>query len=346
MSTPSGASGRRWQATGIGLVKKFPLIAALAVLMIAGEIMSNGVFFRSSNLTTVLYQYSVTALMALGELFVMLTGGIDLSVGAVVILSGVFAGDLSQSQNLAVTLPQLSSGFALVIAMAVGGAIGLVNGVIVAFTRIPSFIVTLATMLVAEGFAAWLTAGEGVQGSSFFSTFGSTLIGSIPLPVICTVAIFVIAAILFRKMVYGTLLYAVGSNEVATAVAGAPVRAPKIVAYVLCGLLSGFAGIVYLARSGNVIPGTDNSLLLAAISAVVLGGVALEGGRGGIAGPVLGTLVLAALGNIMNLELVSPATQSGVQGGIIVLAVAGNVVLARWRGGSRRTRLANSRAGG
>ena len=106
-------------------------------------------------------------------------------------------------------------------------------------------------------------------------------------------------------------------------------------AYTVCGLLSGVAGVVYLARSANAIPGTDNTILLGAISAVVVGGVALEGGRGGISAPVLGTLVLAALGNIMNLELLAPSMQSGVQGAIIVVAVAANVRMARRHGKGR-----------
>lgn len=226
----------------------------------------------------------------------------------------MFAGDLSQAQNLPVALPHLSSGLALVIALLVGALVGLVNGLTVAFTKIPPFVVTLATMLLAEGLAAWLTAGEGVAGSSFFSSFGGILILRIPLPVIVVAGVFVVCALLLRKMTYGMLFYAVGSNEVATAIAGAPVRAPKVIAYTMSGLLAGFGGVVYLARNATAIPGTDNPLLLAAISAVVVGGVALEGGRGGIMAPLLGTLVLAALGNIMNLELVSPSMQSGVQG--------------------------------
>lgn len=320
-------------ATAKSLLPRLPLLLVLVVLVVAGALLSHGVFLRTSNIVTVLYQYSVTGLLALGELFVILTGGIDLSVGAVVILAAVFAGDLSQSQNLPVVLPRLSSGAAVVVALAVAAGIGLVNGVVVAFTRIPPFIVTLATMLLCQGLALWLTAGEGVSGSSFFSSFGGALLGSIPVPVIVVVAIFLCAGVLIRKMTYGMLLYAVGSNETASRIAGAPVRGPKIVAYTVCGLLAGAGGIVYLARNATAIPGTDNTLLLGGISAVIVGGVALEGGRGGISAPVLGTLILAALGNIMNLELVSPSMQSGVQGAIIIAAVAANVRLGR-----RRTR--------
>ena len=290
----------------------YPLLGLVVVcaVMVAGT----DSFLSVGNLTNVLRQVSINALIAVGMTYVILTGGIDLSVGAVMALSGTVAAGL-----MAAGLP---GGLALLAALAIGALFGLANGGFVAFAAMPPIIVTLATMGVARGLALIYTGGYPISGlPRWMRVFGEGAVLGVQVPIVIMVVVFAIGWVVLERTPFGRYVYAIGGNEQATRLSGVRVRRAKLAVYAISGLTSAIAGIVLTSRLMSGQPNAGQGFELDAIAAVVLGGTSIAGGRGSLIGTLLGALLLGVLNNGLNLVGVNPYVQSVVKGGIILLAI-------------------------
>ncbi|RFU83238.1 ABC transporter permease [Streptomyces triticagri] len=300
------------------------LVALLVMVLVAS--LSFDSFLTGDNLENMAVSSAFLAVVALGMTFVIITGGIDLSVGYVFALGGVLAAWGSQYGTLV----------ALILPLAVCGLIGLVNGLLIARARLAPFIVTLAAMLLARGVLLSVT-DEGsttylVDKDAFFARLGQEKLLGIGLPVWITVALFGLGALVLRRSRFGQYVYAVGGNEDAAALMGAPVARTKIAVYTLSGLCAGLAGALNAAwlMSGVTILGTG--MELEAISAVVIGGTLLTGGFGFISGSLVGVLLLKVIQNVINqIGSLDSAYQQVVSGAFLALVVIAQTWLGRRR---------------
>ncbi|HVI38448.1 MAG TPA: ABC transporter permease, partial [Gaiellales bacterium] len=253
------------------------------------------VFFNYGNITNILFSTVVIGTLALGTTFVIITGGIDLSIGTGMALCAVMSGVLIVNTGVPLLLGVLG-------AILFGGLIGLVNGFNVAVLRLPPFIATLAMMLVAQGLALVVSGSAPIYFSDHpgYSeiSIGTLVPGSrFPNAVIILAVAAVLAGVLLNKTVLGRYTYSIGSNEEATALSGISVRRWKIIIYTLAGLFTGLAGVMISARLGSAQPATGMGYELQAIAAVVIGGTSLSGGKGSIVGTVIGALIISVLNN-------------------------------------------------
>jgi ribose transport system permease protein len=289
----------------------------LALLLISGvlSVMSRD-FLTVNNLLNVLRQVSINALIAFGMTFVILLGGIDLSVGAVLALSSVAIA----SMMAAGVDPVLATLFGVL----AGAALGAVNGIIISRGKVAPFIATLGTMTVFRGLALVASDGRPITGfnSDFFSMLGAGYIGNlIPVPVITTMIAFVALWFILKKTVFGRHVYAVGGNEEASLISGVKVNRVKLWVYTLSGGLSALAGVILTSRLNSAQPNAGMGYELDAIAAVVLGGTSLSGGRGWIVGTLIGAVLIGVLNNGLNLLSVSSFYQQVIKGSVILLAV-------------------------
>jgi ribose transport system permease protein len=281
-------------------------------------------FLTVSNLLNVLEQSSINAIVAAGMTFAIISGGIDLSVGSVLALSGIV---LASALQAGVALP-----LALTLALAGAATCGLLNGLIVTFGRLPPFIATLGMMSVARGLA--LIWAEGRPISGFNETFRLIATGrplGIPAPVLITLVVYGIAHVALAHSVFGRSIYAIGGNEEASRLSGVPVRFHKTCGYVVCGLTSGVAAIVLTARLNSAQPTAGIMYELDAIAATVIGGTSLFGGEGTLIGALIGALIMGVLRNGLNLLNVSSFVQQLVIGVVIIAAVLIDTALKRGR---------------
>jgi ribose transport system permease protein len=277
-------------------------------------------FLTLSNLLNIAEQTSIIAIVAVGMTFVIITAGIDLSVGSVLALSGV---TLASMLHGALPLP-----VALLAGPATGLFCGLLNGILVAEGRLPPFITTLGMMSVARGAALVFTEGRSISGfSEPFRTIASGRIAHLPMPVVIMLAVYSIAYIVLSKTKLGRYAYAMGGNEDATVLSGVNVRFYKIVIYSLCGLLSGLAAIILTARLNSAQPIAGIMYELDAIAATVIGGTSLMGGEGTVGGTLIGALIMGVLRNGLTLLGISSFVQQIVIGSVIILAVLLDVTL-------------------
>ncbi|MFD8263034.1 ABC transporter permease [Streptomyces griseoluteus] len=278
------------------------------------------------NLGNIAISSSFLATVALGMTFVIVSGGIDLSVGSVFVLGGVLAAWGSQYGTVV----------ALLLPLAVCAAIGLVNGLLVARTGLAPFIVTLASMLAARGLMLAIT-DEGadtflVDPDSVFASLGQGKLLGIGTPVWITAVLFVGGAVLLRSTRFGQRVYAVGGNEQAAALMGAPVARTKISVYTLSGLLAGLAGALNAAYLASGVTILGYGMELDAIAAVVIGGTLLTGGLGYVSGSLVGVLLLKVIQNVINqIGSLDSAYQQVVSGAFLVLVVVAQTWLARRR---------------
>ena len=279
-------------------------------------------FLTVSNLLNVAQQTSINAIVAVGMTFVIISGGIDLSVGSIVALSGVVLGALLQGgQPLAV---------ALAAALAVGIACGLLNGALVSIGGLPPFIATLGMMSVARGAALVFTEGRPVSGfDEGFRSIATGSAGFVPAPVVVMIAVYVAAHVVLTRTTFGRYVYAIGGNEEATRLSGVAVRFHKTAIYGVSGAMSAIAAIVLTARLNSAQPIAGTMYELDAIAATVIGGTSLMGGEGTLAGTLVGALIMSVLRNGLNLLGVSSFLQQIVIGGVIVGAVLVDTVLKR-----------------
>lgn len=295
---------------------------ALALVLVFGSIFNaSGAFFLSYTHSSTQGQIAGFAILASGMTVVILTGGIDLSVGSVAALAGVVAGTLWKGHGW-------SGPAAAVAGIGAGGVCGLVSGVAVARLRLQPFIATLAMMAFARGLAKELSENSKVVMLDLPGGWGVLdgklhIAGQFALPTAVIPAGICIIGVLFmlRATASGMAVYAVGDNEQAARFAGVPVARTKIMAYTLAGLLAGLAGIVFAAREHQANPDGGMGYELTAIAMVVIGGTSLSGGRGGVMLTVLGALTIGYLQKILDINGLDPAQQLMITGGIILLAV-------------------------
>jgi ribose transport system permease protein len=292
------------------------LILAIAISPVASD--GSRIFLQAGNLTDILRQISLIGIISVAMTFVILTGGIDLSVGSILALSTTLAAMALARQGRGIPA-------AIAIALAASAAVGAVNGVVIATLRMQPFIVTLATMIGVRGLAKWLSNNENIDigfGQDTAARFASifrekaVVIGSY-------LAFSAAFLALLGRTVFGRHVRAIGDNEKAAEYAGLPIRATKVWVYSLSGLLSGFAGVIYAAENHQGNPNAGVAYELDAIAAVVIGGTRLSGGKGSIAGTIVGTLFMGILTNMLRLNNVDSNVEMMIKAVIIVLAVAG-----------------------
>lgn len=315
---PSGAV--RWGP----LLARFAPLAFLLLLMIVFTILQPR-FLDSSNLLNVMRQISITGLISLGMTFVILTGGIDLSVGSLLALSGIAAAFVAKGFNpdpmaAGDTLPWFLSALA---AVAVGTVGGVTQGMMITRLQVPPFVVTLGGLSIFRGLTLWLSSGAPISGfSKAYRWWGSGTALSVPVPVILFLTVALICHFTLRYTRYGRTIYAVGGNLEAARLCGLNVRAVQLSAYVIVGALAGLAGFILSARlnAAEAVAGTGYELTV--IAAVIIGGTSLFGGAGSIGGTVIGALLIGVLVNGLVLNNVSSYVQQIIIGAIIIFAVA------------------------
>jgi len=271
-------------------------------------------FLTVSNLLNVAQQTAINAIIAVGLTFVIISGGIDLSVGSIVALSGVVLASLLQRG--------LPYPVAILGGLGVGFGCGLVNGVLITFGRLPPFIATLGLMSVARGGALLYTDGRPISG--FGPAFRWLAIGEVvflPVPVVVMAIVYAIAHVVLRRTPFGRYAYAIGGNEEAALLSGVPVRFHKTMVYAVCGALSALAAVILTARLNSAQPIAGMNYELDAIAATVIGGTSLMGGQGSVIGTLIGALIMGVLRNGLNLVGVSSFTQQLVIGAVIIVAV-------------------------
>lgn len=294
------------------LTGQFRTVFILVILMVVAAILSP-VFLTSSNLLNVLLEVSVTAILAIGETFIIINGEIDLSVGSILGLSGAVAAGLLQHNSL---------GVALVVCILIGAAAGLLNGILVTYGKIPSFIATLGTMTAFSGLTLVYTGGNPIAISSpGFQNLGQGYLLGAPIPVWFMIVLYVLFWFLLQRTYYGRYIFAVGGNREASRLSGINVFKVKNIAFLLTGILSSVAGVLLTARLNSAEPTTGSGLGMDAITAVILGGTSLAGGKGSLIGTIFGAIILGVLDDGMNLLNVSAFYQDVVKGIIIILAV-------------------------
>jgi len=297
----------------LSLIEKYRVLLIFIVLCVIAGFLSD-VFFTMSNVMNVLRQVSIIAIIASGMTLVILLAGIDLSVGAVMAFSGaILAGALTAGWPLPL---------ALLAALGVGLLFGVFNGFFVARFGIPSFIVTLAIMVIARGMTLVYTKGYPlVVSNEAYRFIGSGRIFGIPVPIILMFVIFGIMYWVLKYTSFGRYIYAIGGNEETAILAGINVKAIKIAVFGIAGLLSALSAIIYTSRLMSAQPTAGNGIELDAIAAVIIGGTSLAGGKGAVTGTLIGALIMGVLDNILNLMNVSPFYQSIAKGLVILVAV-------------------------
>jgi ribose transport system permease protein len=279
-------------------------------------------FLTSYNLYLVSRQIALVAIVALAVFFVILTGGIDLSIGSTVGLSGFIAG-LVMAANVP---PLLAVGFGLL----TGAAVGAVNGTIVAFAGVTPFIVTLGMLGMARGVVMIIREGESVRKiPGGFIDFGNGAIAGVSMPVWIVVLLAVVSHIILRHTAFGRRVYAIGGNEEATALSGINTRKVKFMTYVICGAVSAITGLLFVARFRSAQADAGRGMELDAIAATVIGGTSLMGGEGSVPGVLIGAAIMGVLRSGLVMMRVSSFWQELIIGAIIILAAILDVVRSR-----------------
>jgi ribose/xylose/arabinose/galactoside ABC-type transport system permease subunit len=285
------------------------------ILIVIGASLQSPAFLTYRNIANLLQQTSGVGIMSVGMLFVILTRGIDLSVGSVSALGSVVSALLIGQFSPAATVPMV---------MLSGAVCGLVAGVMIAYLRLPSFVITLAVMTMARGTAFILSGGQPIMlddSGAALSNFANGYVFGVPQPVILMFSVFIIGGIVLNFTKFGRLVKAIGSNPEAVRLSGIAVPRYVLAVYVISGALAALAGIISTGRAGVGSATVGVGAELQVIAAVVIGGASLMGGRGGVFNALLGALVLGIIGNVMNLASVPGYSQQVFMGVIIMIAV-------------------------
>lgn len=293
--------------------EKLAALSSLIIMMIFFSIFSE-YFFTTTNLLTIALQTSVIGIIAIGQTMVIITGGIDLSVGSIVAFSGITAGLLVE-RGVPLSL-------ALILGIFIGAVVGIVNGGLISKANLPPFIATLGMMMVLRGLTLALTNGMPISSfdDSFVYLAGGSLFG-IPNPVIYFISLGLIFNFILKRTVLGKDIYAIGSNEDAARLSGVNVTKTKLIVYGFCGFLSGISGIILASRLISAQPTEGAGYELDAVAAVVIGGASLSGGKGNIIGTIIGAFIMSTLRNGLNMMNVSGFWQQFVVGIVLLLAV-------------------------
>lgn len=299
-------------------------IGIVMVLILMGVIISCATdkFLSGDNIISVLRQISINTYIALGMTLIIILGHIDLSVGAIVAMSGTLTVGFIVNQGLPIWL-------AIVLGLLLGVATGFLSGFIVSNFKVPAFIITMAMMNIASGIAYVYSGGQSTRiTDKFFINIGTgylakdiPVLNKIPLPVVYMVILIVIFVFLLNKTKFGTYVYAIGGNREAARLSGVPIKKVEIIVFTLSGLLSAFAGLVLCSRMYSGQPSVGSGYELDAIAACVLGGTSMAGGKGRISGTIFGAIVIGIISNGLNLIGVSSYWQLIIKGLIIACAV-------------------------
>jgi len=294
-------------------LRRFGIVIAFALLVVILSLLS-GSFLTVSNLLNIARQVSINAVIAAGMTFVILTGGIDLSVGSVLAVSGaVIAGLLSAGRPL---LVGIGAG------LAVGAALGLLDGLVITRGKVQPFIATLGMLTIGRGLTLVYTDGRPITGlPDAFVWLGAGEVSRIPVPVVIMILVSLISYGILTQTVFGRYVYAIGGNEEAARLSGVDVATHKTLVYVISGVLSAVSAVILTARLNSAQPTAGVGFELDAIAAVVLGGTTLAGGEGSISGTLLGAFIIGVINNGLNLLNVNPFYQQVVKGAVILLAV-------------------------
>jgi ribose transport system permease protein len=317
-TTPTGD----WSAAIKDRLQQLLAFASLIAIVVFFSIASSS-FFTYSNITSILFSTVVIGTLALGTTFVIITAGIDLSIGTGMTLCAVMSGVFITNWDVPI-------GLGVLMAILFGGLIGLVNGFNIAILKIPPFIATLAMMLVAQGLALVISDSAPIyftDDPSYVRISTGNLLGfDFPNAVLILLAATAICVVLLNKTTLGRYTFSIGSNEEATALSGIDVRKWKIGIYALAGLFIGLAGVMISARLGSAQPATGMGYELQAIAAVVIGGTSLAGGKGSIVGTLIGALIISVLNNGLQIMSIPQEWQNVILGVVILVAVYADMI--------------------
>lgn len=293
---------------------------ALIIVFIISTIASPDIFPTYSNIMNILRQASIVGVVSIGMTIVLLVGGIDLSVTSVMAITACLLADMMEKGvNAGKTGIMLGP---VILVLLLGSLIGLINGIIVVTRRLEAFIVTLAMNMIVKGIVMVYTKGApGGKVTEFWENFGSGFVFGIPCAVILYAIMMAIFIVVLHKTVYGRHIYAIGSNAEAARLTGIKVKSNKILAYVICGFTAALGGIMLMARVRVGEPNGSTGYDMDALAAAVIGGTAMSGGVGTLAGTLAGVIIMAMVNNILNLVGADPNLQSLIKGIIILVAV-------------------------
>ena len=294
-------------------LQRFGLVFSFLILMVALSLLSDR-FLTSANLINILRQAAINGIISVGMTLVILTGGIDLSVGSVLALSVTIGASLmKQGQPV---------GAAVLAALAIGALLGAINGWMISRAKIPPFIATLGMLTVARGLTLMYTQGQPITGlPATFRWIGTGVVGGIPVPILLTLLVFAAGWIFLSRTRYGAQIYLMGDNPTAAKLTGVPTERLTVLVYAISGFCAALAGLVLVARLDSAQPIIGQGYEFNAIAAVVVGGTSFAGGEGGLGGTLLGTLLIETLNNGLNLLNVSPLWEQVVKGVVIALAL-------------------------
>lgn len=325
-ATSSGWKDTSRKALGSNLL---PIIAALIIVSVVLSFMTPA-FLTASNVTNIVTQSAVVGIAAIGATFVIITSGIDLSVGSNIALSGMIGAIVAQSTG--------NGFFGIVTVIVVAAVVGAFNGASVAWLRLAPFIVTLASMGMARGLTLQVSQGQSVYGlPEALNWLGASAIFDVKTSALVTVLLFVVAHFVLSQTTFGHRIYAVGGNAEAARLAGINVRGVIFAAYVIAGIMAGIAALILLGRLDSATPNAASGTELQVIAAVVIGGTSLFGGKGSMIGTFVGVLLIGVINNGLTLLNVSSFWVQFVQGALIFLAVLLDSVNTRRRAGQSRS---------
>lgn len=317
MVVPALKKKKTKQSTSAGVLIIFVIILVLLAILTGGK------SIRWSNIVNVLTQTTTTGLMAIGMTLVIIDRGIDLSVGGVAALSSAIGA-------ICMTQYHLPWFVCVLIMLAVGAFIGLINGLSIAYLKMPAFICTMATLKISQGLAHYILNGKTIFGlPEIHSVFGQGNLLSIPVSVWMLLFFAVIGILLLRYFKFGRELYAMGGNPRAAWISGINVTKNRVLIYVISGVMSAVAALIITSRIMCAQVSIGDGSELDAIASAVIGGVSMAGGEGGVAGAVIGALVIVMINNGLNLMGVSPYIQTAIKGFVIFAAIAMDVIRRR-----------------
>lgn len=298
-------------------LQKFSIFIVLIAMFLVCSMLSP-YFLKSNNLMNIARQLCVGILIAYGEMILIVSGFLDLSIGSVLALAGVMAVSTFKSTG--------SMLLAIVVALVVGVLCNMFNAVFVAQFGVPAFIATLGMQQVARGIALYYTGGANILQLGKFVNIGQGMLGFIPIPVIIVLGVTVVVWYLFNHTRYGRNLYAIGGNRNAAEASGINTKKNIYISYAINGLLAGLAGVIFMARNNAGLPNGAIGYEMTGLTAAIVGGTSFSGGVGTVMGTVAGAFIIGFLENIMNLIGVNSYIQSIIEGGIIVVAVAFDIM--------------------
>ena len=304
--------------------RKYAIIGILLILIIVMTILTKGLFIQPENLINVVRQVSAIGIIAIGMTFVIITLGIDLSVGSILALAAVVAASLAQVPDEDMMYPGLNLPIfvAVLAGLAVGTGMGFANGFIISKFNVAPFIATLGMMSVARGLALIYSDGRPISNlEKPYDWIGQGDLLGVPTPIVIFAIVAILAHLLLNYTRFGRYVYAIGGNEQAARVSGIRIPRMTIIIYTISGLLAGLSGVILSARIGSGNPQLGTGIELDAITAAVIGGTSFKGGIGTVWGAIVGAMIIGIINNGLNLLSVSPFMQMVVKGLIIILAI-------------------------